>query len=29
VSQFSALVDLIYEWGARNGVRFRDIREAA
>jgi uncharacterized protein YwgA len=29
VSQFSALVDLIYEWGGRNGVRFKDIREAA
>jgi hypothetical protein len=28
VSQFSALVDLIYEWGGRNGVKFRDIREA-
>jgi hypothetical protein len=29
VSQFSALVDLIYEWGGRNGVTFKDIREAA
>jgi hypothetical protein len=29
VSQFSALVDLILEWGARNGVKFRDVREAA
>lgn len=29
VTQFSALVDLIYEWGGRHGVRWSDQARAA